>query len=131
VSQQTVHHVPHLVTVPGRADHSSLSVRVHIPANDDSSAGDNVLNWASAPALRSDPDPAAENSSTLSPPCGQAFNRSSGSSHSIVDLIKAYSKGKGKFSDKDLLCVTVECNTHTCPVHSIALLSSEMELNNS
>jgi hypothetical protein len=25
----------------------------------------------------------------------------------------------------------VVCNTHTCPVHSIAHLSSEMELNNS
>jgi hypothetical protein len=27
--------------------------------------------------------------------------------------------------------VIVVCNTHTCPVHSITLLSSEMELNNS
>jgi hypothetical protein len=30
-----------------------------------------------------------------------------------------------------LLSLGVVRNTHTCPVHSIALLSSEMELNNS
>jgi hypothetical protein len=82
-----------MVIVPGCADHSSPSAPVHTPEENDSVAGDDVSNWASVPALRSDTD-----SNNVTEPRGYAFNRSPGPSHSIVDLIKA---GKRKFSDGD------------------------------
>jgi hemerythrin len=37
----------------------------------------------------------------------------------------------GKIGDEIMQLLTVVRNTHTCPVHRIALLSSDMELNNS
>jgi hypothetical protein len=74
----TVHHVPHVVTVPGRADHSSPSVSVYISSGDDSAAEDDVSNCASVPALRSDPDSAAETTWALPALRRQAFNRSAG-----------------------------------------------------
>jgi hypothetical protein len=40
----TVHRVPHVVTVPGRADHSGPSVSVHITSDDASAAEDDVSN---------------------------------------------------------------------------------------
>jgi hypothetical protein len=75
----TVRHVPNVLTVPGLADQSSPSIPVHTPA------GDDLSNWASVPALRSGPD-----STTVTAPRGQTFNRSAGPSRSFVDLIKAY-----------------------------------------
>jgi hypothetical protein len=86
----TVHHAPNVLTVPGHADHSSPFIPVHTPA------GDDLSNWASVPALRSGPD-----SSTITAPRGQALNRSASPSRSIVDLIKAYSTEKGKFSGEN------------------------------
>jgi hypothetical protein len=89
-------------------DHSRTSALVHNPAVSDAAARDDVSNWASVPALRSDLDSTAEkatvpilNATVPTTPRGPVFNRDAGRSGSIVDLIKTFSTDKGKFSGEN------------------------------
>jgi hypothetical protein len=99
-------HDSHMFTAAGHvADHSRTSKLVQNPAISDAAVRDDISNWASVPALRSDLDSTAENetvpilnATVPTTSRGPAFNRAAGPSRSIFDLIKTYSTDKGKFS---------------------------------
>jgi hypothetical protein len=106
----TKRHDSHMFTAAGHvADNSRPSELVHNPAVSDASARDDISNWASVPALRSDLDSTAENETVQilnatvhTTSRGPALNRAVGPSRSIVDLIKTYSTDKGNFSGENL-----------------------------